>query len=94
MTVAEPPEEPKGGAMSFRKSSPNRPKLPKEEAKRQGEITLLAFTLLGGRDQALAFLNHPNSQLGGRPLDVAMANQDGFLAVEQEIRRLAAQQED
>jgi len=74
---------------AWRSSSASRPKLPKDQAARQGVITNLAFQLLGGRDAALDFLNSQNPVLGGRPLDLAVASKDGFTAVEQVIRRLA-----
>ena len=64
--------------------------LSKDVAKRQGQITSLAFALLGGRDPALAFLNGGNSELGGRPLDLAMASDKGYRLVEQAIHLSAA----
>jgi len=57
-------------------------------AKRQGEITRLAFLLLG-RDAAIAFLNTAHAGLGGRPLDLATASDEGRNDVEAEIGRLA-----
>lgn len=64
--------------------------LSKDVAKRQGQITSLAFALLGGRDAALAFLNDGNDALGGRPLDLAMASDKGYRLVEQAIHLSAA----
>ena len=57
-------------------------------AKRQGEITRLAFLLLG-REAAIAFLNTEHAVLGGRPLDVATADDEGRNCVEAEIGRMA-----
>ena len=57
---------------------------------RQGDITRLAFSLLGGRDGAMAFLNDANDELGGRPIDLAIASDEGFARVQQEIARRAA----
>ena len=71
------------------RSSAGRVRLDKGEAARQGEITHLAFGLLGGRDAALGFLNGEDAGLGGRPLDIAMASREGFVVVEQAIRVLA-----
>jgi hypothetical protein len=71
--------------MRFRKS--NAPRLEPAQARRQGEITQLAFLLLG-RDRAIAFLNSHNAQLSGRPLDLATASDDGRNSVEAEIGRL------
>jgi len=65
-----------------------RPHLAEGHAKRQGEITRLAYLLLG-RDAAIAFLNTAHAGLGGRPLDLATASDQGRNSVEAEIGRLA-----
>ena len=65
------------------------PRLTADEADRQGRVTLLAFRMLGGRDPAIAFLNTPDSTLGGRPLDLAIASPAGLEAVEQAIAQRA-----
>lgn len=57
-----------------------------EDARRQGEISQLAFLLLGGRDAAIAFLNAENDELGGRPLAVATASAEGYEHVAAAIR--------
>jgi uncharacterized protein (DUF2384 family) len=72
--------------MRFRRANIER--LAPDTAKRQGEITKLAFLLLG-RDAAIAFLNTAHAGLGGRPLDLATASDDGRNSVEAEIGRLA-----
>lgn len=59
-------------------------KLSADEANRQGRAVRLAFELMG-RDVARAFLNEPDEDLGGRPLDVATQSAAGMLAVEQAI---------
>ena len=64
------------------------PHLPADQAKRQGEITQLAFLLLG-REAAIEFLNTAHPALGGRPLDLATASEEGRNGVEAEIGRLA-----
>lgn len=56
-----------------------------ESAERQGRVTMLAWRLLGGRDEAIAFLNNHDEALGGRPLDLAVASVEGCAAVEQAI---------
>lgn len=66
----------------------HRPQLPPGFARRQGEITRLAFLLLG-RETAIAFLNTAHAKLGGRPLDLATASDHGRNNVESEIGRLA-----
>ncbi len=91
MTAETPETAPKRGAMNFRSSASKQPKLSREEARRQGDITQLAFLLLGGRDGALAFLNHADDDLDGRPLDVAIASDAGFAKVEQAIRQRTAE---
>ena len=71
--------------MRFRRSSA--PRLEPEQARRQGEITRLAFLLMG-RDAAIAFLNSDNAELSGRPLDLATASDEGRNRVEAVIGRL------
>lgn len=75
--------------MRFRKAQ--LPLLPPDSAKRQGDITRLAFQALG-REKAIAFLNSDHLQLGARPLDLATASADGCVKVERELERLAARQ--
>jgi len=65
----------------------NLPRLSPGEVRRQGQITQLALLLLG-RERAIAFLNGENLGLGGRPLDLAMASEDGCAGVEAELGRL------
>lgn len=72
--------------MRFRRSNAQR--LAPDQAKRQGDITQLAFLLLG-RDAAIAFLNTEHAALGGRPLDIAMASDEGRNAVEAELGTMA-----
>jgi hypothetical protein len=74
-------------AMSWGKRE-HRPRLAADHARRQGEITRLALLLLG-RDAAIAFLNSAHAGLGGRPLDLATASDEGRNRVEAEIGRLA-----
>ena len=68
---------------SFRKSQEP---FPLDDARRQGNISQLAFLLMGGRDPALAFLNTENTKLGGRPLVIATASADGYAQVAAAIR--------
>lgn len=71
--------------MRFRRA--NTPRLEPEGARRQGDITRLAFHLLG-RDGAIAFLNNDNAELGGRPLDLATASVEGFASVDAALGRM------
>lgn len=82
----EPATPARKGTMRFRRSNAQR--LPPEDAKRQGDITRLAFLLLG-RDAAIAFLNTDHAELGGRPLDLATASDVGRNRVEAAIGRIA-----
>lgn len=66
---------------------PRREAMPADEARRQGDISRLAFVALG-KDAAIAFLNTDNPRLGGRPIGIATASADGELAVAGEIERL------
>jgi hypothetical protein len=75
--------------MRFRKTT--QPRLSATEARRQGEISHLAFLLLG-RERAIAFLNADNPALGGRPLDLAIASTEGCAGVEAELARLTLRQ--
>jgi uncharacterized protein (DUF2384 family) len=71
--------------MRFRKA--NVPRLPPDQAKRQGEITKLALLLLG-REMAISFLNNAHAGLGARPLDLATQSDAGRDRVEAEIGQL------
>ena len=61
--------------------------LPRDQAHRQGEITRVAFQILG-REEAIAFLNSDNPLLGGRPIALATESAAGQLHVEAELDRL------
>ncbi|MGX7951060.1 antitoxin Xre/MbcA/ParS toxin-binding domain-containing protein [Tsuneonella sp. HG249] len=54
--------------------------MPAEQAARQGEITHLAFQVLG-KDDAIAFLNADHAAIGGRPIAVATQSVEGAAAV-------------
>jgi uncharacterized protein (DUF2384 family) len=61
--------------------------LPRDQAIRQGEITRVAFRILG-REDAITFLNSNNALLGGRPIALATESVAGQLHVEAELGRL------
>ncbi len=65
--------------------------IPRDQAVRQGDITSLAFLLLG-RERAIEFLNTDHEGLGGRPLDLATASEEGRASVEAELGRMKYQQ--
>jgi hypothetical protein len=90
MAAGQDPDDipPAPRMMRFRRSGAG---LSADAARRQGEVTHLAFLALGGRDAAVEFLNLPDSTLGGRPLDIAIASAEGAAKVTQAIRRLAGE---
>lgn len=61
----------------------------RDDARRQGDISQLAFLTMGGRDPAIAFLNTENPELGGRPLALATASAEGYEQVANAIRAFA-----
>jgi hypothetical protein len=63
--------------------------LARDDARRQGDISQLAYLTMGGRDPAIAFLNAENPALGGRPLAIATASAEGYARVAGIIRALA-----
>lgn len=52
---------------------------------RHGKAASLAFVAFGEAGSALTFLNSHNESLGGRPLDVAGASDQGLKAVQTEL---------
>jgi hypothetical protein len=91
MSDADQAEKPAKSMMGFRNARASKPKLPKDEARRQGNIATLAFLSLGGRERAMAFLNTADESLGARPIDLAIASDEGYVRVEQAIRNIAGQ---
>jgi hypothetical protein len=61
--------------------------MPHDQAVRQGDITRLAFQVLG-RDRAIVFLNTDNALLGGRPIALATESAAGLLHVTGELGRI------
>ena len=68
----------------------NAVKLSPEQANRQGQLARSAWTALGNRDAVVAFLNTHDDELGGRPLDLAVASDEGLSAVEQAMTARAS----
>ncbi len=60
--------------------------LARDDARRQGDISQLAYPVMGGRDPAVAFLNTENVGLGGRPLAVPTAGAEGYEQMAAAIR--------
>ncbi len=63
--------------------------IPKAEAVRQGNITRLAFILLG-KDAAITFLNTEQPNLGGHPLAIATASDAGEATVRSQLQELVS----
>ncbi|MXP28278.1 DUF2384 domain-containing protein [Porphyrobacter algicida] len=61
--------------------------IPQDQAVRQGNITRLAFIVLG-KEAAIAFLNTECPDLGGRPLAVATASEAGETQVRAMLEKL------
>jgi uncharacterized protein (DUF2384 family) len=64
----------------------NAPRLSPEQVDRQSRVMRLALAALPPAD-VMPFLNTPDPQLGGRPLEVAIASAGGFTLVEERIAR-------
>lgn len=71
----------------FRKAAA---RFPKEQGERQGRAARLAWEAFSQPGAALAFLNDFDSELGGRPIDLATASAEGLLLVEGAIAARAA----
>ncbi|GGD86425.1 hypothetical protein GCM10011515_02440 [Tsuneonella deserti] len=63
--------------------------IPSDQAARQGNITRMAFELLG-KDGAISFLNSEFADLGGRPLAIATASTAGQARVLTAMQDLAS----
>jgi uncharacterized protein (DUF2384 family) len=59
-----------------------KPAMPREAAARQARIAGSAWSVFKDRDAVMTFLNTHRDDLGGRPLDIAIASDDGLRIVE------------
>jgi uncharacterized protein (DUF2384 family) len=66
------------------------PRLAPDQAERQGRVSRLAFERLRQPAAVIAFLNTHDDNLGGRPIDLAIASPDGLLSVERALATLPA----
>jgi len=85
-TTASPAES---APATYWRKRPKRNPMPDDQAARQGDITRLAFQILG-KDEAIAFLNTDHPLLGGRPLALATESAPGQRRVEAELANLAS----
>lgn len=67
----------------------NSPRLSPEQAARQGGISQQAIATLGA-PEAIAFLNGHDAELGGRPLDLAIASAQGLEAAQRRLADIAS----
>jgi uncharacterized protein (DUF2384 family) len=74
----------------FRKRGRKGPALSQDEGKRQSQAVRAAQAALGSVDAVRAFLNSHHPDLDGRPIDVAVASEDGLAAVEAAIASASA----
>ena len=92
--VAEVPPAQSPAKPKFRKFTPNAPRLSQEQAARQGTVAARAWSAFKDRDRVLAFLNTDDATLGGRPLDLAIASDEGLAAVTAMLAEEGAQDSD
>ena len=59
-----------------------------DQSRREGLVIRLAMAACGTSAAALAFLNTDNCALGGRPIDLARASDEGLLCVESALTGL------
>lgn len=78
----------------FRRRSRAGPVLSRDEGKRQGRVVRAAQAALGSVAAVRDFLNSHHDDLGGRPLDVAVASEAGLAAVEAEVSAEAGRRRD
>lgn len=77
----------------FRRRGRSGPVLSRDEGQRQGRIVRAAQEALGSVEAVRGFLNNHHAALDGRPLDVAVASEGGFVAVEAAIAAEARRKE-
>ena len=66
------------------------PRLTAEQAARQGRASKRAIEVLVQPEAVIAFLNTHDEALGGRPIDVAVASDEGLAAIEAALANRAA----
>ena len=75
-------DTPSRSPMRRSRSFDNRPTLTPDQRRRQARIVRLAMDTLGSADAIKGFLNDHHETLGGRPLDLALASDEGLAAAE------------
>lgn len=85
-TSLEPQAKPRT-AQVFRKREPI-VRFTMDQARRQNELIRAAWDSLKSKDAVIAFLNTHNERLGGEPLGLAMASDDGLLSAARLLEEL------
>lgn len=80
MLTPGPLETDKPRTRQFRRHSAA-PRLAPDAVARQGQVATRVWERLRDNDAVLAFLNGHDRELGGRPIDLAIAGDDGIRAV-------------
>lgn len=80
MLTPTPAETDKPRTRQFRRHS-DKPRLAPEAVARQGRVATLVWERLRDNAAVLEFLNAHDDGLGGRPIDLAIAGDDGIRAV-------------
>jgi hypothetical protein len=87
-----PDDKQSAPAAHWRRRTRSNP-ISRDQAIRQGDITSLAFGILG-KDEAIAFLNSDSPRLGGSPLAIATESHAGQQRVEAELGWMRERQPD
>ncbi len=66
------------------------PRLTADQAERQGRVSRMAFDALHQPQAVIAFLNTHDEALGGRPIDLAVAGEDGVARIKDALMALPA----
>jgi hypothetical protein len=75
---------------TFRRSGPAVRFTP-DQSRRQNELIRDAWESLKTKEAVIAFLNTHNEALGGQPLGMALASEEGFRVAERALRTQAAE---
>lgn len=62
--------------LRFRRSISSKPS--QDVIERQSRMAVLAFQTFGSREAARSFLNAENGRLGGRPIEIAGRDDEGY----------------
>jgi hypothetical protein len=89
--VAPEQPAPSPGRPKFRGSRQAHLRLSPDEAQRQGAAARHAWSAFQDKDRVVAFLNGHDEELGGRPIDLAVASDAGLARVTDAINVSAAQ---